>query len=297
MAGMFWSNTIWYLMLFASSIAAVAVTVIKSRKRGLTVAFMFAALGFTYWIEAVLLLVLNAYEYYPLIIPKDHFQDMVLGNIFSQVSVSTTAVLYSVLDLKSIYLFVFAGVYFLIDALFSQLGIYVHHWFRSIYTLLGYIPYCWIIKKWYVSLTTPKAPVQKSSGFSSTKMLYYITLFLAVFAASANSLFTTQKIAGLQIFKAGIFSDSTKDHTTATLIYGPIIIVIMMALCMLVKKRHIKIIVFLALFVFNWLLHQFGSLYIKPGWFLFVSALDLFGIYFWTLLFIRLFKTRYSPPP
>ena len=100
----FFCNTIWYLLLLATSVTVCWVTMQKSADRKFTLAFGLAVLGFTYWIEVLLLLVLNAYTYYPMLTPEDAFMDAVLGNIFSQVSVSTSALLYCVLDLKSIYI-------------------------------------------------------------------------------------------------------------------------------------------------------------------------------------------------
>jgi hypothetical protein len=149
----FWTNTIWYLLLLASSVIVIIITAKKSSDLSFTSAFSVAVLGFAYWIEASLVIVLNAYTYHPMITPWDPFQDAVLGNIFSQVSVSSTAVLYCVLGLRKRYIPVLAGCYFVIDILFVKLGIYEHHWYRSFYTFIGFNLFCWMVNKWYILLT------------------------------------------------------------------------------------------------------------------------------------------------
>lgn len=291
MSGLFWSNTIWYLLLLLSSVVAIAVTFKKSHNRRFSSAFSLAVLGFTYCIEVSLLLVLNAYTYYPMLTPNDAFQDAVIGNFFSQISVTATAVLFSVLDLRSVFIFIFAGIYFLIDVLFVRLGIYEHHWYRSVYTLIGFIPYCYIVKKWYLLLL--RAPqdtklVKGLRGHKLKKWLHNATLFFAVFAAAGNSLITSQKLLELQIFKGGFFADMSKDHTTTSLIYGPILNVLFILLLRWKRPGTYKVGVLLILFACQWVLYSLGILTVPQGWFVIVTAIDLLGFYLWTVLLSRL---------
>ena len=88
--------------------------------------------------EVSLLLLFDAYTYYPMIRPDDPFFDAVLGNIFSQVSVSSSAVLICVLGLSNWWLAGFSVAYFLIDIFFVQLGIYEHFWYQSVFTPVGF---------------------------------------------------------------------------------------------------------------------------------------------------------------
>lgn len=301
MNGPFWSNTIWYLLLLASSIIAIAITFKKSRDRKFTAAFNLAALGVTYWIEVLLLIVLNAYTYYPMLTPWDAFQDAVLGNFFSQISVSTTAVLYCVLGLRGIYLFVFAVVYYLIDVLFVHLGIYEHYWYRSIYTFFGFIPYCYVIKKWYLWLTdaphnTPKLfSLRALRNLPLQKWLETATLYFAVFAAAGNSVITSQKLLNLQIFRSGIFEDMSKDHTATSLIYGPVLIVLLILLHRWKISRFYKGGALFVLLCCQWILYAYGILTVQPGWFIAATVIDLLGFYFWVVYLERLLASRRNP--
>ncbi|NLF27167.1 MAG: hypothetical protein GX592_04655 [Clostridiales bacterium] len=290
----FWSNTIWYLLLLASSIAAITTTSMKSRDRRFTAAFNLSVLGFTYCIEVSLLILFNAYTYFPMLTPRDAFMDAVLGNIFSQISVSSTAVLCCVLGLRGRFVFVFAGVYYLIDLLFVHLGIYEHYWYRSIYTFWGFVIYCWIVKKWYVMLTKERN-ASEPRGAKLKKYLLTTTLFLAIFAAAGNTLFTTQKVAGLQAFRSGIFSDASRDHTTTGLIYIPIMIALTILVYRWKRPAAYKVAALLFLFACQWALYGAGILVAIAGWFFFAATIDILGFYFWTALLDRLLTG--SPPP
>ncbi len=280
----FWSNTIWYLLLLLTSIASIVVIFKKSGNRRFTLAFLFSVLGFSYWIEMVLLVLTKAYTYYPMLLPNDPSMDAVLGNFFSQISVSSTAVLFCVLDLKSIYMFMFAFVYYLIDVLFVALGIYEHYWFRSIYTLLGYVPFCWFIKKWHLRLTLKRQMSALNWRQTNTekKTQHTISLFLAAFAAGSNSLMTTQKLLGLRMFHIGIYGDKIWDHVVAGYLYGTVLIISCIKLLRGKFSFSTKVIAFFVAFACQYVLYRFGMLLVPTWWFVAASALDLCGFYLWT---------------
>jgi hypothetical protein len=287
-------------MLLASSIAAVVITHKRSANPKFTSAFSLAVLGFTYWIEVFLLLVFDAYTYYPMLTPWYPFQDAVLGNIFSQVSVSTTAVLCCVLKLRGFYILIFSVAYFLIDVLFSQLNIYRHYWYRSVYTLIGFPIYCLIIKMWYETLTRPARGtpmvLKAARAFRWIKAhLHMITLSFAVFAAAGNLVITTQKVAGLQIFRSAFFDDMSKNHTLATFIYAPAMVLIMLLITRWKRSSAFKVSALFALFLGHWLLLKVGILSVYRGWFVFASTIDIVGFYLGTVTLDRLLSSAFFP--
>ena len=268
MPNSFWSNTIWYILLLISSIITVIVTLIKAKNRKFTIGFTLATLGFVYLLEAVGVLFLKAYQYYPKL-SADVFQDSVLGNYFSQVSISATSMFTIVFNLSYVWYFLLAFIYYLIEELFIKLGIYQHNWYKSIYTLIGFAPLLWLIKKWNYKLIS-----------SSKRVVYYITLFLGTFSISANSLTLPLKLLKIQIFKLNIFGQLSKNHTASGIIYAFIVITIMIVLY---KSRNqvIKVIAFIIMYSLQFILYKFNIIYIKPGYFVIVTLIDLCGIYFW----------------
>ena len=269
----FWTNTIWYITLAITSAAVLIILFCKARDRKKLFAFWFAVLGFTYLLEVSLLLLFNAYTYYPMITPDDPFFDAVLGNVFSQVSVSSTAVLICVLGLSNWWLAGFSVAYFLVDILFVQLGIYEHFWYRSIFSLGGFFIYGLIVKYWY----------KRFFINSPSKCLYYPTLFLSSWSVSANLVGTLFKLLGLRVFQSSFYTDPSRNHTTAALIYIPVMIIIMIALYKWRSPWWQKAFVLLLLLVGQWGLIQSGVMVIRPGWEIAVLLFDLSAFYVWTV--------------
>ena len=284
MDSLFWTNTIWYVALAVTSVAVLSVIFIKTSDRNKTFAFYFAVLGFTYVLEVSLLLLFNAYTYYPMIKPGDPFFDAVLGNIFSQVSVSSSAVLLCVLGLSNRWLVGLSLAYFLIDVLFVRLGIYEHFWYRSVFTLGGFFIYGLIVKYWYRRLLC-----------SSSKWMYYSTLFLSVFAISGNLTGTALKLFDLRVFQSSFYPDPSRNHTAAALIYGPVMIVIMMALHKWNSAWRQKIFMFLLLSVCQWGLLLSGVIAVRPGWGIVILLFDLAMFYGWTLILDRCLQGKRKP--
>jgi len=280
MGDTFWTNTIWYIALAATSAAVLTVVFIKSPHRKFTLGFWLAVLGATYVIEVFLLLVTDAYTYYPML-TTDKFQDAVLGNFFSQFSVSSTAVLMVVLRLSRWWRVGFSIAYFLIDVLFVQLGIYEHHWYRSYYTLAGFFIYSWLVQKWHHRL------LQKPG-----RLIYLFTLFFGVFAIAGNSIITSLKLLGIQIFQPGFVTDMSKDHTSGSLIYGPVLIILCIALYFWKVKWCVKAGVLAIIATVQYLLIALGLLYIKSGWMTIVILIDILGFYGWTVAVDRLLDSR-----
>lgn len=174
MSSTFWSNTIWFILLFVTSIATIVLTLYKSNNIKFSISFLFSIMGLAFLLEAILVIGLNAYAYHPKIV-SDLFLDTVFGNYFSQISISSTGLLIAVYNLSYIWYCIFALIYFLIEELFLKLGIYEHFTYKSIYTFFGFIPFFWIINKWY--------EIAKDVRNS---FINYVTLFFGVVSINSN---------------------------------------------------------------------------------------------------------------
>jgi hypothetical protein len=253
---------------------------IKTKTRKFTIAFTLATLGFIYLGEALLVISFRAYTYYPAIV-NDLFQDAVFGNMFSQVSLSTTLALIIVYNLSYKWYFFFSFIYYLIDILFVKLGIYKHFWYRSIYTFIGLVILFWFVKMCYNKVIT------------STKYIaHYIPLFLGAFAISGNTLVLPFKLMGIQIFRADFYEDFSKDHTTAVIIYGFFLINILINLYRWKLHWAWKGVVFTILFIIQYILYKSGVIYYTKGWFTIITLTDLFGFYFWITILDRFLKQK-----
>jgi hypothetical protein len=283
----FWTNTIWYVALAATSAAALIIIFLKTSESRKTFAFFFAVLGLTYCFEVALVLLFNAYTYYPMIYPDDPFFDAVLGNIFSQVSVSSSAVLLCVLGLSNWWLAGFSGAYYLIDVFFIRLGLYEHFWYRSVFSLVGFFIYGQAVRYWYNRIFSVHS-----------KYLYCLTLFLSVFAVTTNLIGTLLKLLGLRVFQFTFYTDPSRNHTAMALIYGAVLIIFMIAL----DKRKLPwwqgIFFFLLLLGFQRGLIHSGVIVVRPGWEIVIMLFDLAMFYGWTVIMSRYLKdVRERPLP
>ena len=283
MSSLFWSNTIWYILLAVTSIITLVFVLKKSENRRFTVAFTLASLGFVYMVEAILVIVLNAYCYYPKIVINDLFQDSVLGNIFSQVSIASTAALSIVYDLSFGWTVLFAAIYYLIDILFIKLGIYEHFWYLSVYTFIGFIPLFALIK-WYYKIFVNSAKY----------IFHHLALYSGVFAITGNTIILPMKLLKIQIFNINFFGQLSKDHTTFSIIYGFVLINILIFVYRARLHWIWKSTALFVLFIIQFILYQAGVILFRDGWFIIGTALDIFGIYLWIAVLDRFLSQKPS---
>jgi hypothetical protein len=263
----FWTNTVWYAALAIISIAMVSISLIKASEHKKTLVFFFAVLGMAYFIEVFLMIVTDAYAYYPKI-ASDSFHESLIGNFFSQYSVSASAVLIAALSLNIWWQIGFSIAYFLVDVLFAHLGIYVHNWYQSWYTLAGFFIFSRIVIKWY------KKVFAQPSGF-----IYFLTLFLGIFAIAGNAIGTTLNFLEIRRYSIGLFSQATKDQTATSIIHGILIAMILIPLYRLKSQPILKCLIFLMLFVLDYILYRVGIIMVKPGWFVAGSMISVLGNY------------------
>ena len=273
MSSTFWSNTIWFILLFVSSIIACVVILHKANNIKFAIAFLFSIIGFTFILEAILVIGFNAYTYHPKIV-SDKYLDAVFGNYFSQISIASTALLIAVYNLPYIWYLIFSCIYFLIEELFVKLSIFEHFWYKSVYTLFGFIPFFWFINKWYAKAKN-----------STDRITNYISLFLSIFAINSLTIILSQRLLGIQIFKGKIFPEWSKDHTTTGLVYQFFQINLLIIIYKAKLPWVVKTLAFIGLFIGQYILYSTGFIYIPKGLFFPVTTLDLIGCYCWIAAF------------
>jgi hypothetical protein len=281
MGRIFWGNTIWYIMLMISSVIIFGIALNRSQYKKLTIAYFFSLLGFLFFGETILTVVLRAYTYHPGLF-SDPILDAVFGNYFSQISIAATAVLICVFDLSYIWVLAVALIYYLLDKLFVGLGIYEHFWYKSVYTLIILVPLFGFIKRCY----------RKISGRMGYAV-YYFTLFFGVFSATSLTIILILRLLGVQIFHGNLFANPSLDHTETGILYQIVQINYLMFLSELKWGWVKKAAAFAFFFVLQYLLNKSGIVYIAPGWFLTVTAVDSFVCFAWVTLFKHFLCSKY----
>jgi hypothetical protein len=212
---------------------------------------------------------LNAYSYYPKIF-RDSYLDIIIGNYFSQISVSSTALLLATYNLSYIWYCAFGLIYYLVEVLFVKLGIYEHFWYKSIYTFFGFILFSWLAKKWY-----------KAAKSSTNRIINYISLYFSVASISTFTIFLGQRLLGIQLMRSNIFFADleNRNNTSSGFLYQFIVLNYLIILYKSKLNWIVKTMAFSCLFIAQYLAYSTGYIYIYKGLFFVVTSLDLIGCY------------------
>ncbi len=284
MASVFWYNTAPYLLLFLTSLVVLILAFKKSADRRFTFAFTAATLDFAFYVEFILLILLNAYAYHPGI-SSNAFQDTAYGNLFSQFSIATTSAFLIVYRLSYYWYIFVAFIYFIIDVLFAKLGIYEHFWYRSVYTLIGFGPLLLLIGFWHHKLTS-----------SPTKLLRWITLQFSTNAIMYFCYTIPLRLTGIQVFSAPFFSDAVKNHATTNVVYGLVVPFIMIWIAQAKMHWSLKGLSLGAVLLFKYILVLTGIVTIRSGWFIPAALIEIAARYFLIIQCNRFLRPKLDTP-
>lgn len=275
----FWTNSIWYIALGLASIGLLCYILFKSKTRKRDFGFFLAVFGLTLLIETILYIFLKAYEYYPHIIPQSPKDDGVVGNIISQISISTAALYVCVFDVSLGGIIISAAVFFLIEELFLALGIYQHYWYQSWITFVGVIILYQSIKKWYQSTTKGIRPVN-----------WYITIMLGALALYLPTTNWIGILSGYFDIKEDILIDPFISHAVIAI---PKYLMLLNAVYHLVEKKASLLwnAAFISTMVLlDAILYYTKIIHVKEGWLLIYSGISIFTAYLYINIMSKLLK-------
>lgn len=264
----FWTNTIWYVLLGILTVIELIIVMVRAENRKLVIAFYLTVLGIVLNFETIIFIFLDAYAYYPMILknPPIPIDDMLIGNLFSQTSVSATALLIIVLKLKFYWYFIFAGIYAIIEEFFLSLGIYSHNWYRTWITVVALPIYFWIAKEMYKVITRGVKP-----------LFYYGYIYFGLFFFN-NSILTHILfiITGHQDFNKALLTDPVSSRFLIFWIHFNLLSIPIMLMYFLKLKLAWKALVVLMLYIIYYIGFKLNIIWIYEGWFLFVSTITIF---------------------
>ncbi len=279
----FWTNTIWYVLLGISTLIELIFTMLKAKRRRLTFAFYLTIVGITLYFETLILIFFRAYAYYPMIIQKnsDPFNDILAGNLFSQFSVSATALLVIILDLKYYWYFIFGGIYGIIEELFIALGIYNHNWYRTWITVVGFPVLIWIVKKMYFKIL---------QGIKTIPYCGYI--YLGLFTLYVVTLLWGLDLAGFMRFTTTLFNNTKVSRYGLYLVYYSLSSIFIMLIYFLKLKLRYKSLIIFILYAICYTGYKLNLICIKEGWFLPVTTITILWMYLSVFILDKLYGGR-----
>ncbi len=280
MQSSFWSNTIWFLLLGASSVIEIIFILKKARNPKHEIALFLSVSGIAFSFEAAIFCFLKAYYYYPMIFLGSPIEDGLAGNLFSQFSVVTTAILIAVLNLKYYWYFIFSMVYGIIEELFLRLGIYSHNWYRTWMTMLGLILLFWVVKKIYNNRTI----------YNGNSKRYFFMLF-GLYTLHMPFIYWPFILSKIVVLNVKILPDAMNSYALISLINLFLLSITCMVLYFSKLKWWWKSIIILALYSTIYLADKFNVIYIKEGWFLIFATIDIFGMFLCIYILDKLFNS------
>ncbi|MDQ7092755.1 hypothetical protein REC12_04070 [Desulfosporosinus sp. PR] len=281
MKDFFWSNTIWYILLGVLTVIELIVIFLKTDRVKFVAAFYLTLTGVTLSAETVLFIIFRAYYYYPMIIQTSSFDDALAGNLFSQFSLAATALLVAVLNLPNYWIFIFAGIYGLIEELFLMLGIYKHYWYSTWMTLVALPLLFWVAKKYYLKI------------FSAIKPGYhYLNIFLGLFSLDVITVLWGFMLSGKQNYTRDFFPDSLGSPYVMALLYYCFLSITLMTAYFFKLRWEWKALVILFIYGFNYLAYLQKVIYLKEGWFFTFSTISVFCMYLSIVFLDRMYKNK-----
>lgn len=249
----------------------------KSKKRKRDLGFFISVLGLSFLIETIIYIFLRAYEYYPNIIPNSPKNDGVAGNIISQFSISTASLLICVFNISFKGTALIVVIFYFIEILFLDLGIYETFWYRPWITSIGLITFFTFVKRWY------KAFLIRNSG-----KMHYLTVIPGVITLFLLTTNWITILTGHVVVKPDILIDPFISHAVVAI---PKYLI------------QINMVYFLRRYNANWLwnaaviafillvdavLYYTNIVYVKEGWLFIYSGISIFTLYFYVHLMQKL---------
>ncbi|SDY55738.1 hypothetical protein SAMN05421736_102261 [Evansella caseinilytica] len=285
----FWSHTMWYLLLILISIIQIIYTLFHSTNRCRTFAFYLTLVGLPLYFETVILIFFDSYVYYPKIIQNpnlDPFNDVLTGNLFSQFSVSASALLLAVKSKPFYWHVVVASLYCAVEELFKALDIYHQHWWETWMTFIGLLLFFTIAKWMYTSLVRGIRP-----------LYYYFYINLGMFPiCTIFLLWGVLDLSGLMRFSETLFSNPKISRYGLYLIFISICYPIM--IWGYIQQKWIRKIMSIALVVvFIYAGYKWHLLIFQRGWYGKVSILMIIWMYISVWVIDTLYREQCKKVP
>ncbi len=279
MPSSFWSNTIWYILLGVLTVIQMVAVLRMEKDVKYVMTLLFVISGITFTFEATVLF-FKAYDYFPLIMPKFPIYDSMAGNLFSQFSVVSTALLIAVLNLKYYWFFVFSMIYGIIEELFLKYGLYKHYdWYKTWMTMLGLLILFGFTKRIYQNKYLFRLPI-----------LRYFFMFHGLFTLHMPTAWWIQMLSGIITLNIKILPYAMSSFVLICIGNLFLIANTSMFIYYSALKWCWKSLIILILYCILYFAHKLDLIYIhKAGWFLIFASIDIWGMFLCIFILDKLF--------
>lgn len=224
--------------------------------------------GMTFSYEMTIFSFFKSYNYFPMIIPQSPIDDGLAGNLFSQFSVTASAMLIAVYNLKYYWFFVFSLMYGLIEEFFVRLGIYSHYWYQTWMTMLGLFLLFWLTKRMY------KIDLKNIKHFWR-----YILMFFGLFTLHMPAIFWALILTKIIVLNINILPDPMNSYALIRLLN----LLFLSITCTFIYFSKLnwqwKSILTFCLYGSLYLACKLNLINVKEGMFFVFASIDILGMY------------------
>ncbi|PAE22829.1 hypothetical protein [Bacillus sp. 7894-2] len=193
------SNLLWFLGLVLISMGLIYIAYKKTDFR-FNLAVYFFAMGLSFLMEYIVLILFDAYSYYPNFF-SIHMYDDVFGSSISQAFfIPSVLMAIAAFRIRFKWIILIIACIYGIEELFLWLGIYEHNWWRSWFTPAILFASVFVIKWWRNKVEDPSFFIQ------------FITVYMAITTIFQGVSFGLTAIAGSHQYKVGWFESPYQDH-------------------------------------------------------------------------------------
>lgn len=286
---MFWTNTFWFILLGISTLIQLVLILIKTKDKKHAIALYIVVSGQVFTIEAIIYCFLRVYDYYPMIFPNSPIDDGLAGNLFSQFSLSASALWIAVFKLRNYWIFILAGIYFAIEKLFLWLDIFSHNFYSTWITFFGLLLLFFVTKQLYSYKVI----------FTTNRIFKYYFMFLGLYTLHMPTALWIQILTGIMTPNLNLLSNEMWSYS----LIGLINLLLLSSVCLFIYYSKIhrswKLLITLFLYGILYLAYLLKIIYIRDGWFLIFATINIFSMYFYIFLLKKLLhpKGKYLTSP
>ncbi|WP_010098044.1 hypothetical protein [Ornithinibacillus scapharcae] len=274
----FWSNTIWYILLGLVTIIVLFIVFIKTPNRKHVLSLYLTVCGITFFaFEMITLMCLKAYIYFPKIFTNQH-NDSVVGNLFSQTSVSASAILITVFNVKFHWQLIIVLIYGGIEELFILMGIYKQNWYRT-----------WMTSILLLILFRIAKIVSTILSKHLKRTWRYIFIFFGLCTLHFHLVTWASKAVGVRSFNENLCPDNDCSIAVIAATYHLLLGISTMILYFMNIKWNWKAAGIFILYIAHFIAEKYQVLSSADCWFFILTSISIWGMYLNIYILDRLY--------
>ncbi|MEF2968685.1 hypothetical protein V3851_23060 [Paenibacillus sp. M1] len=244
-----------YLLLIVTSLILIAISWYKS-KQLMLIPYYICISGIIYIFELFVYVIFDSYKYMPGVF-KNAYYDSTLGAVVSNGFIIPSACAFIAVLGLGIWWILLIGTGFMgVEQLFIYLGIYEHHWWRTIFTGIG-VSVLFLMGKWIWR----KINASDKSYFFRLLLLYLINVSLQ------GSIMFFYIVLFHQIeYRIGWFDNPSRDNIALAALFSHIDSILFALVISLQAKWYWKAILIAGLGCFFLLLIRLEILFVTGIW-------------------------------